>query len=62
MIQTIKAKDKYKSSLFQWDSEKRILTIPHQKEIWYAELGGDGQFQVIGSKPKPDSKENRYKH
>lgn len=53
MIQAVKATDKFGSQLFQWDTERQILSIPHGKEIWFVKLGEDGKFEVIESKPKP---------
>lgn len=52
MLQAVRASDKYKSQLFLWDTESHILSLPHGKEIWFAALGDDGQFIVVGKKPK----------
>jgi hypothetical protein len=56
MIQAVKATDRYESQLFVWDAERRVISLPHGKEIWYAQLGKDGQFRVIASKPKQSHK------
>ena len=53
MLQAVKATDKFESQLFQWDVERQVLSLPHGKEIWFAQLGDDGRFKVIESKPKP---------
>jgi len=52
MIQAIRASDKFESQLFQWDVKRKILSLPHGKEIWYVQLGEDGKFTVIESKSK----------
>jgi hypothetical protein len=52
MVQLVKATDKFASQLFQWDAERRVISLPHGKDIWFAQLGDDGQFKVIKSKPK----------
>lgn len=53
MVQSVKATDRFESQLFQWDVERRIISLPHGKDIWFAELGEDGKFKVIECKPKP---------
>ena len=53
MVQLVKATDRFESQLFQWDVERRIISLPHAKDIWFAELGEDGKFKVIECKPKP---------
>jgi hypothetical protein len=55
MVQSVKATDKFESQLFQWDMEHRIISLPHGKDIWFAELGEDGKFKILESKPKPQS-------
>jgi hypothetical protein len=52
MLQVVKAKDKFASSLFQWDTDKQVISISHGKEIWYIQLESNGTFTVLGSKPK----------
>jgi hypothetical protein len=59
MIQTVKATDTFTSQLFQWDAERRIISLSHGKDIWFAQLGDDGQFTVIESKPKSSMNTNR---
>ena len=56
MTQIVKANDKHKSQLFQWDTERNIISLPHGKEIWYAELSKDNHFVLLESKPKPKQK------
>ena len=53
MVQSVKATDRFESQLFKWDMEHRIISLPHGKDIWYAELGDDGKFRVLECKPKP---------
>ena len=53
MIQAVKATDKFGSQLFQWDAERQVISLPHGKDIWFAELGKDGMFRVLDSQPKP---------
>jgi hypothetical protein len=55
MVQAVKATDKFESQLFQWDMERQILSLPHRKDIWFVQLGKDGKFKVLNSKPKPQS-------
>ena len=55
MIQTVKAMDKFESQLFQWDMERRVISLPHGKDIWFVQLGDDGKFNVLESMPKPQS-------
>lgn len=52
MIQAVKATDKFESQLFQWDMERKIISLPHGKEIWFAKLCENGQFRIIKSTPK----------
>lgn len=52
MIQSVKATDKFASQLFQWDADRRIISLPHGKDIWFAQLDNDGKFKVIKNKPK----------
>jgi hypothetical protein len=52
MVQAVKATDKFASQLFQWDAERRVISLPHGKDIWFVQLGDDGRFTVIESKPK----------
>jgi hypothetical protein len=59
MVQMVKATDKFESQLFQWDVERQFLSLPHGKEIWFVQLGKDGRFKVLESKPKPSIKVNR---
>jgi hypothetical protein len=59
MVQAVKATDKFASQLFQWDAERRIISLPHGKDIWFAQLGKNGQFTVIESKPKSSINANR---
>lgn len=53
MVQSVKATDRFESQLFQWDMERRVISLPHGKDIWFAELGKDGKFRVLECKPKP---------
>lgn len=53
MVQLVKATDKFESQLFQWDIERQVISLSHGKDIWFAQLGRDGKFTVIESKPKP---------
>jgi len=55
MVQAVKATDKFESQLFQWDVERQIISLPHGKDIWFVQLGKDGKFRVLESKPKPQS-------
>lgn len=55
MVQAVKAADKFGSQLFQWDTERQVISLPHGKDIWFVQLGRDGKFTVIESKPKPQS-------
>jgi hypothetical protein len=55
MVQTVKAADKFESQLFQWDMERQVISLPHDKDIWFVQLGEDGRFKVLESKPKPQS-------
>ena len=61
MVQMVKATDKFESQLFQWDMERQVLSLPHGKDIWFVQLGKDGRFKILESKPKPISgfKSNR---
>ena len=56
MTQAVKATDQFKSQLFLWDTERRIISLPHGKDIWFAQLGDDGRFIIIESKPKAVTK------
>jgi hypothetical protein len=53
MVQSVKATDKFESQLFQWDMERQVISLPHGKDIWFAQLDKDGKFKVLESKPKP---------
>ena len=53
MVQSVKATDKFGSQLFQWDVERRVISLPHGKKIWFAELGNDDKFRVLENQPKP---------
>jgi hypothetical protein len=53
VIQSVKASDMFESQLFQWDTERRIISLPHGKDIWFAKLGDDGKFTILESQPKP---------
>lgn len=53
MVQLVNATDKFESQLFQWDMERQVISLSHGKDIWFAQLGRDGKFTVIESKPKP---------
>ena len=55
MVQTVKAKDKFESQLFQWDMKRQVISLPHGKDIWFVQLGEDGNFKVLESKPKAQS-------
>lgn len=56
MVQAVKATDEFESQLFQWDTERRVISLPHGKDIWFARLEEDGKFAVFESKPKPQSR------
>ncbi len=60
MVQAVKATDKFASQLFQWDAERQVLSLPHGKDIWFVQLGKDGQFTVIESKPKKSITPNHH--
>jgi len=53
LVQSVIATDRFESQLFQWDMERRIISLPHGKDIWFAVLDDDGKFKVLESRPKP---------
>ena len=51
-MQQVRTPDIYASRLFDWDSEKQVVTIVHGKELFTYKLGADKQFEFLERKIK----------
>lgn len=62
MVQTVRANDEYASPMFRWDKANKILSMPHEKDIWFYGLDENNDFICLRKEPKPKPPPKCGKH
>lgn len=56
MFQEIKSPPPHGKKLFEWNSEKRVLSLARKKRVFLCELGADDEFICIAEADKSSPK------